>query len=63
MLANIRWPELIILLVIVLLVFGVGRISKIAGEMGSGIKAFKDGISGGDKKKEDDEEPSDEDEK
>jgi len=26
--------------------FGVGRISKIAGEMGSGIRAFKDGLQG-----------------
>ncbi len=62
MLANIRWPELIILLVIVVLIFGVGRISKVAGEMGSGIKAFKDGITG-DKKKEEEEESSDKDEK
>jgi sec-independent protein translocase protein TatA len=38
--------ELIIILVIVLLLFGVGRIGKIAGELGSGIKAFKDGLSG-----------------
>ena len=38
--------ELIIILVIVILVFGVGRIGKIAGEMGSGIKAFKDGLHG-----------------
>ncbi len=37
--------ELIIILVIVLLLFGVGRIGKIAGELGSGIKAFKEGIS------------------
>jgi sec-independent protein translocase protein TatA len=36
--------ELIILLVIVLLLFGVGRISKIAGEMGKGIKAFRSSI-------------------
>ncbi|MDY6847406.1 MAG: twin-arginine translocase TatA/TatE family subunit [Chloroflexota bacterium] len=42
----IGWPELIIVLVIVLLVFGVGRISKIAGEMGEGIRAFKDGLAG-----------------
>jgi len=42
----VGWPELIILLVIVLLVFGVGRISKIAGEMGEGIRAFKDGLTG-----------------
>jgi sec-independent protein translocase protein TatA len=38
--------ELIIILVIVMLLFGVGRISKIAGEMGSGIRAFKKGLQG-----------------
>lgn len=36
--------ELIIILVIVLLLFGVGRIGKIAGELGSGIRAFKAGL-------------------
>lgn len=46
MFKTLGWPELIILLVIVLLVFGVGRIGKIAGELGSGIRAFKEGISG-----------------
>jgi len=43
--------ELIIILVIVLLLFGVGRIGKIAGELGSGIRSFKDGLQG-DKKDE-----------
>lgn len=38
--------ELIIILVIVIVLFGVGRISKIAGEMGSGIRAFKEGLQG-----------------
>jgi sec-independent protein translocase protein TatA len=38
--------ELIILFVIVLLLFGVGRIGKIAGELGSGIRSFKEGLSG-----------------
>jgi len=42
-------PELLIILVIVLVIFGVGRISKIAGEMGSGIRAFKDGLQGPEK--------------
>lgn len=37
-------PELLIVLVIVVVLFGVGRISKIAGEMGSGIRAFKEGM-------------------
>jgi sec-independent protein translocase protein TatA len=40
----------LIILVIVLVLFGVGRISKIAGEMGTGIKAFKDGLQGGNDK-------------
>jgi sec-independent protein translocase protein TatA len=46
MLGGLGTTELIIILVIVLVLFGVGRISKIAGEMGSGIRAFKDGIEG-----------------
>ena len=43
--------ELGIILVIVILLFGVGRIGKIAGEMGSGIRAFREGLQG-DKEKE-----------
>ena len=39
-------PELLIVLVVVILLFGVGRIGKIAGELGKGIHAFKDGLSG-----------------
>ncbi|MCB2179527.1 twin-arginine translocase TatA/TatE family subunit [bacterium] len=39
--------ELIIVLVIVLLIFGAGRIGKIAREFGEGIKSFREGISGG----------------
>ena len=48
--------ELLIVLAIVVLVFGVGRISKIAGEMGKGIRSFKDGLSG---EKQDDEKAED----
>ncbi len=39
-------PELLIILVVVLLVFGVGRIGKIAGELGNAIRKFRDGIQG-----------------
>jgi sec-independent protein translocase protein TatA len=39
-------PELLIILAIVILLFGVGRISKIAGELGKGIKNFKNGLQG-----------------
>jgi sec-independent protein translocase protein TatA len=44
--------ELIIILVIVLLLFGVGRIGKIAGELGSGIRSFREGMQGTDQEKE-----------
>lgn len=36
--------ELILILVIVILLFGVGRISKIAGELGSGLRSFRQGL-------------------
>ncbi|MEJ2709980.1 MAG: twin-arginine translocase TatA/TatE family subunit [Anaerolineales bacterium] len=38
--------ELLIILFIVVLLFGVGRISKVAGELGSGIRAFREGLQG-----------------
>ncbi|NPV86612.1 MAG: twin-arginine translocase TatA/TatE family subunit [Anaerolineae bacterium] len=38
--------ELVIILVIVVLLFGIGRISKVGGELGKGIRAFKEGLSG-----------------
>ncbi len=38
--------ELVIILVILVLLFGVGRIGKIAGEMGSGIRSFRKGLKG-----------------
>lgn len=41
-------PELLIILVIIILLFGPGRIGKIAGELGKGIKNFRDGLGGKD---------------
>jgi sec-independent protein translocase protein TatA len=40
--------ELIIILVIVLLLFGVGRVGKIGGEIGSAVREFRSGLSGSD---------------
>jgi len=39
-----RGAELIIILIIVILLFGPGRIGKIAGELGRGIKSFREGL-------------------
>lgn len=55
MFTRIGLPEVLVLLVVVLLVFGPGRIGKIAGELGQGIKNFRDGLGG--KKEDEDQEP------
>ncbi len=45
--------ELIIILVIIIVLFGPGRLGKSLGELGSGLRAFKDGLMGGEKKEDD----------
>lgn len=44
---SLGWPELIIILAIVLLIFGVGRISRVGSELGKGIQAFRSGMKEG----------------
>ncbi len=39
--------ELVIILVVVILVFGVGRISKIGSELGQGVRNFREGMREG----------------
>jgi sec-independent protein translocase protein TatA len=36
--------EWVVILIVALLVFGVGRISKIGSELGQGIRAFREGL-------------------
>ena len=45
--------ELVIILVIVLLLFGPSRLSKVAGEIGKGIKSFRDNMNKDEKDKND----------
>ena len=40
--------EWIIILVIVIILWGPGRIGKLSGELGKSIKAFRDGLNGDD---------------
>lgn len=42
---TIGFPELLIILVIILLLFGVGRVSQIGKEMGSAINSFRQGLN------------------
>lgn len=51
---NLGGGELLIILVIVLLLFGVGRVSRIGGELGQAVANFRKGVQEGvkdDKKK------------
>jgi sec-independent protein translocase protein TatA len=50
---NLGPTELILILVIVIVLFGVGRISKIGKEMGSGIRGFREGLQSDENKKSD----------
>jgi len=44
-------PELIIILVIIVIIFGAGKLPEIGGGIGKGIKNFKDATKDEDKKK------------
>lgn len=46
-------PELLIILAVIILLFGVGRIGKIAKELGGGIRSFKEGLQGKDEGSQD----------
>jgi sec-independent protein translocase protein TatA len=54
MFENIGFPELVIILVVILVLFGAKRIPDLAKGIGQGIKEFKKGIKEGD----DDDKPS-----
>jgi sec-independent protein translocase protein TatA len=46
-------PELLIILVIIVILFGPGRLGKVAGELGKGIRSFRENLSGKDEDKKD----------
>lgn len=47
---NLNTTELLVILVIVLVLFGAGRVSRVGREMGSAIREFRKGIQGDDDK-------------
>lgn len=49
MLQNIGLPGLLLIAVVVLVLFGRGKISSLMGEVGKGITSFKKGIDEGSK--------------
>ena len=57
---NLGPTELMIILVIVLVLFGAGRVSRVGGELGSAIREFRKGLQEDpetDKSKEDHSQP------
>lgn len=45
---HLSTPEILLILAVVILLFGVGRISKIAGELGKSFRVFRDTLKGKD---------------
>jgi sec-independent protein translocase protein TatA len=53
MLNNIGLPGLLLIAIVVLVLFGRGKISSLMGEVGKGITAFKKGVKDGGQEIED----------
>lgn len=51
------WPEALIILTVILIVFGVGKLPQVGGALGKGIREFRKGRSGllGDEEEEEEE--------
>jgi len=49
---HLGMPELLIILVVVVIIFGVGRLPEIGGAIGKSIRDFKRGLQGDDEGKE-----------
>lgn len=41
---NFGLPELLIILVLALIIFGPGRVARLGSELGKGIRGFKEGL-------------------
>ena len=55
---NLGPTELFIVLIIVVLLFGVGRVSRIGGELGSAVANFRKGLQEGAKAKTEESNPA-----
>jgi sec-independent protein translocase protein TatA len=56
---NIGWTGIIIIAILVVILFGKGKISSIMGDLAKGIKSFKRGMSDDTTSKNDDDKNSD----
>ena len=51
---NIGWTGIIIIAILVVILFGKGKISSIMGDLAKGIKSFKKGLSDDNSSKDED---------
>ena len=47
--------ELIIILVLVMIIFGAGKLPQVGGALGKGLRNFKDGVKDGNEEKSEEE--------
>ena len=52
MFKSFGWPEIVLILVIILIVFGVGKLPQVGGAIGRGIRAFRKAQSGEEEEEE-----------
>ena len=57
---NIGWTGIIIIAILIVILFGKGKISSIMGDLAKGIKSFKKGLSDDTSSKNDESNNSDE---
>lgn len=50
---SLGWQELVIVLVIVVIIFGVGKLPEIGGAMGKGIREFRSNATDPEEEKKD----------
>ncbi|MGQ3046992.1 MAG: Sec-independent protein translocase subunit TatA/TatB [Niveispirillum sp.] len=50
---GLGWMEILVILVIVMVIFGAGKLPKVMGDLGQGIRNFKSNLSDGAKAEDD----------
>jgi sec-independent protein translocase protein TatA len=51
------WPEILIIMVIVILIFGVGKIADVGPALGKAIRGFRDAVQDDEEEGQETEEP------
>ena len=52
------WPEIVVILLVLLLIFGATRLPKMGASLGQSLRAFKGAITGNDQQDADSDEPT-----